>query len=87
MPISALVGQTPADGRDDQPGISFPPGDDCVNRSSSVFTIQPIGGPLALSDALRAQAVGLVGSTALTPGPGISTSCGEKMAVWNTLGG
>lgn len=86
LPISALVGSVPADGRDDQPGISSPAGDDCVNRSSSVFTIQPVGGPLALSNALRAQAVGLIGSTALTPMPGITDGCGEVQAL-NEIGG
>jgi putative cell wall-binding protein len=76
-PVSSLTGQLPADGRDDQPGISFPAGDDCNNRSSSVFTIQPIGGPVALTPGLLQQAVGLIGSTTQAPIPGISLGCGE----------
>ena len=61
-PESGLAGESPANGRDDQPGISFPPGDDCWNRSSNAFTIQPVGGPIALTPGLLSSAVGLIGS-------------------------
>ena len=74
-PVSGLPGQSPADGRDDQPGISWPPGDDCVNRSSNAFTIQPIGGPQAQSNELKAEAVSLIGSGESLVLPGVSLGC------------
>ena len=71
-PVSTLVGAEPADGRDS------PVGSDCNDLSSSVFTIQPIGGPVALTPGLLGQAVGLIGSTAPAVLPGISDSCAEQ---------
>jgi len=64
--VSQLTGQVPPDGR------RSPVGSDCNDVSSSVFTIQPIGGPVALTPGLLQQAIGLVGSQAQTPIPGIT---------------
>ena len=86
-PVSGLVGQVPADGRDDQPGISFPAGDDCENRSSNAFTIQPIGGPHALSDGLRQAAVDLIGSGESLILPGVSLGCGRLMEAFENPSG
>jgi len=77
-PISGLVGQNYAFGRDGQPGTSNPPGDDRNNCSSSVFTIQPIGGPVALTPTLLSQAVGLIGSKTPVFNAGDTFSCGKR---------
>jgi putative cell wall-binding protein len=79
MPVSALVGQNYAFGRANQPGISNPPGNDRNNCSSSVFTIQPIGGPVALTPGLLQQAIGLVGSQAPFVSPGGDSRCGSRL--------
>jgi len=82
MPVSALVGQNYAYGRNGQPGISEPAGDDLNNCSSSVFTIQPIGGPVALTPGLLQQAIGLVGSQPPFVSPSIDPMavCGRRIA-------
>ena len=49
--ISGLDGQAPANGR------NFPIGFNNNEASSSVFTIQPIGGPVALTPALLSTAI------------------------------
>jgi hypothetical protein len=86
-PVSGLVGQTPAHGRDDQPGISEPAGDDCENRSSNAFTIQPIGGPQALSDGLRQEAVDLIGSGESLILPGVTLGCARLTEAFEAPSG
>jgi hypothetical protein len=81
MPVSGLVGQNYALGRADQPGISNPAGDDRNNCSSSVFTLQPIGGPVALTPGLLAQAVGLIGTKTPVVNDGPKAGCGPLRLV------
>jgi hypothetical protein len=75
-PVSGLVGQNYAFGRANQPGISSPAGNDRNNCSSNVFTLQPIGGPVALTPGLLQQAVGLIGTKAPIVTPGDDQGCG-----------
>lgn len=79
-PVSTLTGAVPADGRNDQPGTSNPAGDDRQNCSSNVFTIQPIGGPIALTPTLLGTAINLIGSTAGINIPGVSPAGGSCIA-------
>ncbi|GMU77274.1 MAG: hypothetical protein AMXMBFR46_00750 [Acidimicrobiia bacterium] len=59
--ISGLTGAVPSGGL--MPGNPVSPaGDQVVDESSNVFTIQPIGGPLALSPSILTAAARTIGS-------------------------
>ena len=54
--VSTLTGALPAFGYSSANGYQY------NNSSSSVFTIQPIGGPLALAPSILSQAAKIIGS-------------------------